>query len=296
MFSIIVANYNNGRFLPELVNSVLSQTCPDWELVITDDCSTDNSREILSLLPPDKRIKVVYHSHNRGAAAAFGTGVENSSGEIFGILGADDALVPDTVGKMLKAHEQNPDASIIHSDSFACDANLDVIEVNKDFRFLAHGEELINSFVIGNFQTFKRSAYDKTVGFDQSFKKGVDVDICLKLDEVGTISYVPEPLYLYRKHPGGISQFGNGLRAAQYGILAKENAYKRRLGTAKANLTQRQYKEMMILWYIRESFFHRNSNKKECNRLLLEGARRFPPIVVKKAFWSIVIRNNLSLV
>ena len=294
MFSIIVANYNNGRFLPELVNSVLCQTSNDWELLITDDCSTDNSREIISQLPSDERIKIIYHPHNQGASAAFKTGADNSVGEIMGIMGADDALAPDAIEKMIKAHKQHPEASIVHSDSFACDADLVVTGVNKDFRGLAPGEELIRSFVIGNFQTFKRSAYKKTEGLDPGFKKGVDVDLCLKLDEVGSVVYVPEPLYLYRRHPGGISQAENGVRAAQYGILAKEKAYKRRCGTSKANLTQREYTQMMIVWYLREALNNRNRDEKECNRLLLEGVKRFPTILLRKAFYSIVVRNNLA--
>lgn len=295
MFSIIVANYNNGRYLPELVDSVLSQTCTDWELVIVDDCSTDNSREIIASLPRDTRIKFVDHPHNRGAAAAFGTAVENSAGEVVGMLGADDALVPDAVEKMLKAHGEHPEASLINSDSYACDADLNIKGISINFRALAPGEELIRSPVVGNFVTFKRSAYDRTEGFDPSFKKAVDHDIYMKLDEVGTLAYVHEPLYMYRLHEGGISQFDNGLRAAQYSIIAKRNAYLRRLGTAKANLTAREYQGMMITWYIREAFFHRIKNRKECNRLLVEGMKQFPAILLNKGFWSIAARNNTGL-
>jgi glycosyltransferase involved in cell wall biosynthesis len=294
MFSIIVANYNNGRFLPDLVKSVQAQTYPDWELVIVDDCSTDNSREIVSSFPPDKRIKVIYHTHNNGAAAAFRTAVENSAGEVVGMLGADDALVPDAVEKMLKAHEQNPGASLICSDCFACDADLSIVEKYRHYRALGPGEELIRTTTIGSFATFKRAAYDKTEGFDPFFKKALDHDIYLKLDEVGSLAYVHEPLYLYRLHEGGISQFDNGLRAAQYSILAKKNAYRRRRGTSKTNLSKSEYTELMIKWYVRESFFHRNKNKKECNRLLVEGLRNFPFIVLTKSYWSIAIRNNLN--
>ena len=294
MFSIIVANYNNGRFLPELVQSVQSQTYQDWELVIVDDCSTDNSREIVSSFLSDKRIKVIYHSHNQGAAAAFRTAVENSTGEVVGMLGADDALVPEAVETMNNAHERNPGASLICSDCLACDADLKITGKYEYYRPLGPGQELIRSLTIGSFATFKRMAYDLTEGFDPFFKKALDHDIYLKLDEIGSLAYVHEPLYLYRLHEGGISQFDNGLRAAQYSILAKKNAYRRRKGTPKANLTNREYKEMMITWYVRESFVHRIRNKKECNRLLREGLRNFPSIVLTKSYWSIAIRNNLN--
>jgi hypothetical protein len=95
-------------------------------------------------------------------------------------------------------------------------------------------------------------------------------------------------------HAGGISQNENGLRAAQSSILARRNAYFRRRGTTKENLSAGEYREMMMTYYLRESFFYRNHNRGKCNQLLAEALRRFPGIIARKEFWSITLRNNLS--
>ncbi|MCE2834403.1 MAG: glycosyltransferase [Chitinophagaceae bacterium] len=69
VFSVIVANYNNGRYLPDLVRSLQAQTLGDWELVIADDASTDDSESLIGPFLTDGRIRWVRHDINRGARA-----------------------------------------------------------------------------------------------------------------------------------------------------------------------------------------------------------------------------------
>lgn len=294
LFSIIVANYNNGRFLPQLIKSVQEQTYSNWELIVADDCSTDNSVEIITPYLADKRIKFVRHEKNKGAGATFRTAADNATGEWVGMLGADDALPADALEKMMNAHIQHPEASLINSDCYACDENLEIKGIYESFHAVAPGERLIDDTCVGNFASYKRSSYLKTEGFDASLRKAVDHDIFLKLDEVGSLHYLHEPLYLYRLHSGGISQNENGLRAAQTAILAKRNAYFRRRSTPENNLTASQYNNMMKTYYVREAFFYRHKDKKRANSLLKEGFINFPSVIFKKAFWSVLLRNNLT--
>lgn len=292
LFSVIVANYNNGRFLPDLIRSVQAQTYTNWELIIADDASTDNSMTILMPYLMDHRIKLIRHESNKGAAAAFGTAAAAATGNVIGMLGADDALPPDSIAKMMQAHVDQPNASLINSDSYECDENLNIIRVHPGFRAVRKGERLIDDICVANFATFKKAAYDRTSGFDVTQKKAVDHDIYLKLDEVGDLGYVHEPLYLYRANPAGISQNSNGLRAAQFSIQAKQKAYQRRLGTGKENLSKKQYEQMMKTWFLREAFFYRGNDKKKCNELLKQAIGQFPSLLLRKDTWSILIRNN----
>ena len=80
MISIVMPNYNKEEFIAESVNSIFRQTNPNWELIIVDDCSTDNSIKIVSSLSStNDKVKLIINSENRGANYCRNIGIENSS-------------------------------------------------------------------------------------------------------------------------------------------------------------------------------------------------------------------------
>jgi len=86
--SVIIPTYNYGRFLGEALQSVLDQTFDDFDLIVVDDGSTDNTKEVVASFE-DNRIKYIYQQ-NRGVAAAQNVGILASKGEYVALLGADD--------------------------------------------------------------------------------------------------------------------------------------------------------------------------------------------------------------
>jgi glycosyltransferase involved in cell wall biosynthesis len=292
LFSVIVANFNNGRFLAEMIHSVKNQTYTNWELVIADDCSTDNSLDILKEFEQDQRIKVVTLSKNTGAGNTFRTAINHASGDIVGMLGADDALQTNALEQMVCAHTEHPSVSLITSLSIGCSATMAPLGPYTYTRLLNPGEELIHHPFVGSFATFKRSAYDKTLGFDAQLKRAVDRDIYLKLDEVGPLFGLNEYLYFYRLHDGGISQGESGTKAYRSAILATCAAYHRRKETGKANISKAQYMNLMTSWFLQEAFLLRWVQKTACNRLLFKGFMHSPKILFRRDYWSIFARNN----
>jgi hypothetical protein len=123
-FALIMTNYNNGAYLDQALRSVLNQTIGNWELVIVDDSSKDDSLQIISKYLGDKRIKLVCHETNQGYVAALRTGIANTKSPFFGILDADDALLPNAIEVMLEQHRANQKASYIYSQFIYCDENL----------------------------------------------------------------------------------------------------------------------------------------------------------------------------
>jgi glycosyltransferase involved in cell wall biosynthesis len=253
LFSILVASYNNGRYLGELYESVLAQSYSNWELIVADDASSDESFQIINGWLSNPRVRVEAHHTNRGAGAAFRSAANLATGEIMGMLGADDALRQDALAQMVDAHLAQPGASLINSDLVICDQSLQPTGAPTPFHPLDPGATLMQEVCISSFATFKTSAYRKTSGFDASLRRAVDHDIYLKLEEVGDVGYVASPLYLYRSHPGGISQGDNGTAAAQSAILAKCAAYQRRKGTNLPNITHREYRQLRSVYERREA-------------------------------------------
>lgn len=294
LFSVIVANYNNGRFLTKLVDYMLGQTYHNWELIIADDASTDDSLKIIEgLLKRDERIKLVKHTTNKGAGATFKSAMDASSGNIIGMLGADDALTPEALTVMMDAHLKNPAASIITSKAFDCDAELQPIGLCTISGAQPNGISFIHEIYVCNFVTFKRTAYNLTSGFDPYFQRAVDHDIYLKLEEVGAIGFVDQPVYLYRRHEGGISQGANGKKAATFSLVAHMNAYERRLkNNFTPNLTPEEYKTKALTYFQRMSLQYRLQKKYlQSLKTTLHCVKMSNSYFVHKQFWFSVLHN-----
>lgn len=292
--SIIVANYNNGRYLPELIESIEKQTYSNWELVIADDCSTDDSIRIIQSYLTNTKIKLVTHYKNRGAGATFKTAMHNSTGDIIGMLGADDALKENALEFMVNQHYKYPDASLIYTDFYNCDENLQIIERAHYAKKIQEGKSFINSLYVcaGVLNTFTRKAYYKTEGFNSFFRRALDHDIWFKLEEVGNVIFVDEAFYYYRLHEGGISQFGNKEKAYMYHIMALKKAYFRRL----KNKYPINIKKDKLLHYLRYYYFYNacenvNKNKIKCLYYLIQDLYYIPSDIKNGDFWSILLKN-----
>jgi glycosyltransferase involved in cell wall biosynthesis len=298
LFTIIVANYNNGRYLPQLFESMFAQTYPNWELVIADDRSTDNSVEVIEpYLKKDGRIKLVKHLVNKGAGAAFKTAMDHSAGSIIGMLGADDALLPEALSIMLEAHKEFPKASMINSKAYDCDAELNPVGLCSISGEQPQGVSFIHEIFVGNFVTYKRSAYDRTNGFDPDYQRAVDRDIFLKLEEVGELAFVDQALYLYRRHDLGISQGGNGMKAANFELRARMDAYERRRHSGfSSNLSQKEYEKIALMYYSRKSFNLRSERKAwEALKANFHCLQISSGYIFKRNFWSSLFYSTKAL-
>jgi glycosyltransferase involved in cell wall biosynthesis len=100
LVSIIMPNYNSARFIKETIESVLAQTYNNWELIIVDDCSTDNSLEIIREYT-DNRIKLLQNQKNCGAATARNNAIEMAEGRWIAFLDSDDLWTPEKLSKQI---------------------------------------------------------------------------------------------------------------------------------------------------------------------------------------------------
>ncbi len=106
--SIITPVYNSGEYIYDTINSVLAQTYTNWEMIIVDDCSTDNTRQIAECFcKKDERIKLIKHTKNQGVATARNTALENASGEYIAFLDGDDLWSEKKLEKQVAFMEEN---------------------------------------------------------------------------------------------------------------------------------------------------------------------------------------------
>lgn len=232
LFSILIANYNNGQYLQECIDSVLAQSYPNWEVVIVDDCSTDGiSINIYKKYKNDSRLKIYLNDKNRGCGYTKRRCAELANGEICAFLDPDDAITPDALEVMTEEHCKSRDYSLIYSTHFICNANLEIQATANYVTKIDINESYLssNSNKVSHFATFKKEKYLKHDGIDPELKKAVDQDLYLKLEETGKIKFINKPLYKYRIHNDGISQFSENLKAQIQFLEIQKKARKRRI-------------------------------------------------------------------
>lgn len=230
LFSVLIANYNNGCYLQEAIDSVLVQDYENWEVIIVDDKSTDNSAEIYDNYKNDTRFHVYFNEKNMGAGYTKHRCAELANGLICGFLDPDDKLaVKDALEVMVETHLANPEASMIYSGYYLTDEKLHVKDEihGMDVKGANSALEMC-SWPFRHFVSFKKSAYDKTVGIDTFMKRAVDYDMYYKLEEVGDIIHIDRLLYYYRQTPHSISLNEGEYKSRIWHSYACVEAMKRR--------------------------------------------------------------------
>lgn len=115
--SVVIPAYNCEEYVGEAIDSVLAQTCEDYEIVVVDDAATDGTAEVLRRYEEAGEIRMVRHERNRGLAAARNSGIRASRGEFVSFLDADDLWRPEALEHFLAAFEANPDLMFLSNDS-----------------------------------------------------------------------------------------------------------------------------------------------------------------------------------
>ena len=125
LVSIVTPTYNCGKFITETIESVIGQTYKNWEMIIVDDCSKDNTQEIVKkYLKNDKRIKYIKFEKNQGAAIARNTAIREAKGRYIAFLDSDDLWSKDKLEKQINFMKKN-------SYSFTCTAYEQIDENNN---------------------------------------------------------------------------------------------------------------------------------------------------------------------
>ncbi|WP_313114931.1 glycosyltransferase family 2 protein [Aequorivita sediminis] len=230
LFSFLVAQYNNGKYFKDCYKSIIAQTYTNWEVIIVDDGSTDNSLEIIDeIIGDDTRFKIHKISSNQGCGFAKRECVKYASGEVCGFLDPDDAVVDTAVAEMMKAHDNFTDVGLVYSNTIYCNDILEPRKVKKSKQVINFRSDFSNlDYYISHFTTFKKSYYDKTSGIDDYLQRAVDQDLYVKLYEVGKVYYLDKDLYNYRVHEKGISTYNNKRKAKYWHWVVIAEAGRRR--------------------------------------------------------------------
>lgn len=206
--SVIIPAYNSARFLEEAIESVFAQTYGDYEIIVINDGSTDNTTEVLA--PYLDRIQYIYQQ-NQGASSARNTGIRYSQGEYLAFLDADDIWLPEKLSIQVEYLNNNPDIAMVYSLARWVDVNGRPCDYrSKLTRNLPRGD-IFNALFFRDFITLSSVMIRKrildTVGlFDESFTHAEDHELWLRIAREFKIFGIGEYLCKYRDTPQSLGK------------------------------------------------------------------------------------------
>ena len=202
LVSIIMPSYNTAKYIGESIKSVQAQTYTDWELIIADDCSTDNTDDIIKEYLSDERIKYLKNEKNSGAAVSRNYALREAKGKWIAFLDSDDTWHPEKLEKQIAFMLEN-DYKFTYTDY--------MIQLNGEWLpYVYYGPAKVNKRKMKDYCYFSTITvmYEREyIGLVQieSVRKNNDYAMWLKIIKKAPCYRFPEVLSYYIKHEGSIS-------------------------------------------------------------------------------------------
>ena len=207
--SIITPTWNRADLISEAVESVLAQTWANWELLIVDDGSTDNTREVLAPYLEDPRIHYFYQE-NQGQSVARNLALKHAKGAYISFLDSDNRLVPEKLEWALEALASNPDVDIVYGDIITIDEQGNEISRENMRRYSGRIAKylIVDNCVSMNTAVVRRKCFDEMGGFNTERRVADDFELWLRFSARYSFLYIPKFMAFYRVMDNQISSDG----------------------------------------------------------------------------------------
>ncbi len=208
LVSVCIPTYNYANYLPASIESVLGQTYRNFELIIVDDHSKDNSAEIaLKYAIQNKEIRFYRNDKNLGMVENWNRCLELAKGSYVKVMGADDILEPSCLQKSVKVLAENPNVSLLSCARTLIDKDGQPIRTSAyshKFQIISGEKTIKKCFFTANLigeptaTMFRKK--DAFRGFDLRYRQLTDLEMWFHLLEKGDFAFIPEPLCRFRVH------------------------------------------------------------------------------------------------
>jgi glycosyltransferase involved in cell wall biosynthesis len=221
--SVLIPSYNHAHYLDHALQSVISQSFSDWEAIVIDDGSTDDTQKVTAQFD-DPRIRYIYQE-NQGLSAARNTGLREANSETIALLDADDIWKENYLETMLSPLENQPETVAVYCgfqyiDEDGQDVGIPSIKVvpPDEFHeyFSANGNWLVPSGVV-----FRKAVAEEEGCFDESLRAVEDAYLWSKMSYRGPFVGIPLPLVGYRRHASNMSSDPQRMVSSNYKILER---------------------------------------------------------------------------
>lgn len=226
--SVLVPTYNRAHLLDRCLNSILFQTYQNFEIIVVDDGSTDNTKEIINRFK-DQSIRYFRHKQNRGEGAARNTGLKEARGDYIAFLDSDDEWLPEKLEKQMKIFERlSEKVGIVYTDSWKINGNLKqywhpphIMPEDK----IVYNQALERVRIQIGTVVIKRECFDKAGMFDERFVRLVDREFFIRVSAYYYFYHIEEPLLNYYRTEDALTSDRTTL-VSSYELLLKKHPYK----------------------------------------------------------------------
>lgn len=207
LVSVCIASYNHAEYVGLAIESILAQTYKNYEIIVVDDGSSDNSLEILNSYAQkfSERVQVFTHENreNRGISITTNLAIEKSKGKYIALIGSDDIWEKNKLSLQIEVLEQNPRVGVVYSKAKTIDSRGKVIGAIVGENFKKNRDQLAQimakDFIPAPTAVFRRECFDRLGGFDENLVCS-DWEMWLRILAHWEMAFVDEPLVLYRVH------------------------------------------------------------------------------------------------
>ena len=199
--SIIIPTYNREEFITETIKSVLNQTYKDFEIIVVDDGSTDNTKQKLELFK--SKIKLI-EQKNSERAIARNNGVKNSSGEYIAFLDSDDLWIKNKLENQVNFLDEKKDFILTYGQSLRINEHGKSIKTAKrqiqGYSGNVFEELLFRNFIVSATPLIRREQFERTTGFQTKYVPYEDWEFWIRLSLLGKFYFFNKPFSYYRIH------------------------------------------------------------------------------------------------
>lgn len=218
--TIVTPSFNQGLYLEEAIQSVLSQEYPNLEYVIRDGGSTDGSVDVIRRY--ETQLSGWVSEPDAGPAQAINRGFAGGGGDILGWLNADDLYLPGTLRAVAEAFVQRPDAALVYGEGWYIDEAGRHIEPCRFVRRTFNRRYLVNRDPVLQPAAFWRRSLWQAVGpLDESLRWVFDWEWFIRAHAKGSFHYLPRDMALYRVQPAALTRTGGLPRQLEHGRVTR---------------------------------------------------------------------------
>jgi glycosyltransferase involved in cell wall biosynthesis len=301
--SLIVTCYNYGRFVEEAVDSLLNQTFQDLEVIVVDDASPDNSREVLLRRYADHpRVRLVLHDQNQGHIRSYNEGLALARGELVGVLAADDfCLRRDAVERQVAVFDAHPEVGFVYAAYAMVDERSQPFRAFQPFAadYVRDGFEEFRELIFRNYvphsgTLVRRACHDELGVYDPQLPHAGDWDLWLRVASRHAVGYIAEQLFAYRVH-------GTNMSIVRYSPRHANGEVLRTVEKAFASLPPHTPADVrgMYALAVHHALLKTTWGDRSLGRIrrawegLLDAARRRPSLLRTRLFYAALARLTL---
>jgi glycosyltransferase involved in cell wall biosynthesis len=295
--SVHVPAHNYAHYLPEAIDSLLSQTFQDWEAIVIDDASTDATPEVLARIR-DPRVRVHRHDRCMKNIRTYNEAIDLARGEFFVILSADDRYRPRFLQQVVESFDRHPEATLVYTNHEFINAAGRVIGHTRSMPHTSNGlfddvEHILEQPYIAGCAAVTRTETLRRLGkYDVDLPHTADTYLWRRIALEGPFGYIHEPLFQYRMHGGSMSHTVNRTDVLETEHMTQFDRILSDPATPESIRMRRRHYRAQLLWTIAETHIKQGRRARGLTRLV--QALWSEPLIWKRQNLSLRIARALS--